>query len=76
MVGFHPDFYFGDSEEDDLAYYTNRSPFPLIHLLREESVEEAVAQFAEIDEIPERNAAYLRTLSKKALENLRIGHHE
>lgn len=76
LVGFHPDFYFGDSEEDDLANYTNRSPFPLLHLLREESVEEAVAQFSEIDEIPERNTAYLRELSKKTLEHLRIGHHE
>ncbi len=76
LVGFHPDFYFGDSEQEDLANYTNRSPYPLLHLLREESVEEAIAQFAEIDQIPERNAAYLRALSKKGLENLRIGHHE
>jgi hypothetical protein len=39
-------------------------------------VEEAVAQFADINEIPERNAVYLRTLSKKTLEHLRTGHHE
>ena len=76
LVGFHPDFYFGDSDQEDLANYTNRSPFPLLHLLREESVEEAVAQFSDIDEIPERNAVYLRTLSQKALAHLRLGHHE
>ncbi|MGH1436061.1 MAG: DUF1415 family protein [Lewinella sp.] len=76
LVGFHPDFYFGESDQDDLANYTNRSPYPLIHLLREESVEDAISQFSGIDQIPDRNATYLRTLSKKVLENLRIGHHD
>lgn len=76
LVGFHPDFYFGESDQDDLANYTNRSPYPLLHLLREESVEEVVSQFEGIDEIPTRNAAYLNTLKRQLLEDLRNGHDE
>lgn len=76
LVGFHPDFYFGENDPADLANYTNRSPYPLLHLLREESVEEAATQFEEIAEISARNMTYLRTLKKELLEELRTGHDE
>lgn len=71
LVGFHPEFYFSDSDPADLGNYTNRSPYPLLHLLREESVEEAVAQYGAVEEIPARNTLYLRTLEKQLLEDLR-----
>ena len=76
IVGFHPDFRFGDSEPSDLANFVNRSPYPLLHLLREESVSEAVAQYPNIDAIPERNALYLRRLSQATLQQLVYGHNE
>ena len=76
IVGFHPDFRFAGSEHEDAANYVNRSPYPLIHLLREESVEEAAEQYPDIASIPERNALYLRRLSKNTLEQLVYGHDD
>lgn len=73
LVGFHPDYQFAGEAKDDLAHFTNRSPFPLIHLLREESVSEAVDQHPDIGEIPQRNIQYLRKMSLKTLERLRTG---
>jgi hypothetical protein len=73
LVGFHPDYQFAGESPQDLAHYTNRSPFPLIHLLREESVSEAVDQYPNIDEIPQRNIAVLRKMSRDQLEGLRTG---
>jgi len=74
VVGFHPDYYFDDAGPADLANYTNRSPYPLLHLLRQESVTEAVVQHPDIADIPTRNMALLRTMNKEALELLRTGH--
>ncbi len=75
VVGFHPAFRFAESEFEDQANYVNRCPYPLLHLLREESVTEAVAQYPDISAIPERNALYLRRLSKATLERIVYGHH-
>jgi uncharacterized protein len=74
VVGFHPDYYFDDAGPADLANYTNRSPYPLLHLLRQESVTEAVVQHPDIADIPTRNMALLRTMNQQALELLRTGH--
>lgn len=74
VVGFHPQFRFAGSAVEDQANFVNRSPYPLLHLLREESVEEAVAQYPDISQIPERNAVYLRRLSKATLERIVYGH--
>lgn len=76
VVGFHPHFRFAESEPDDSANFVNRSPYPLLHLLREESVTEAVAQYPDISAIPERNAVYLRRLSKATLERIVYGRHD
>jgi hypothetical protein len=73
LVGFHPDYQFAGEPSTDLAHYTNRSPFPLIHLLREESVSEAVDQYPDIDQIPSRNIQALRKMNRQALERLRTG---
>lgn len=67
-VGFHPEYVFAGAAPDDAANYTNRSPYPLIHLLREESVSEAVLAYPDISAIPARNIARLRALDKVALE--------
>ena len=76
IVGFHPQFRFAESEENDAANYVNRSPYPLLHLIREESVEEAAEQYPNIAAIPERNALYLRRLSKTSLEQLVYGNND
>ncbi|NMG75505.1 DUF1415 domain-containing protein [Aromatoleum diolicum] len=62
VASFHPRFQFEDSAEDDIANFTNRSPFPSLHLLREESIERAVAAYPEAESIYERNIETLQKL--------------
>jgi hypothetical protein len=62
VASFHPQYQFEDTEPDDIGNYTNRSPYPTLHLLREESIERAVESFPEASEIFERNIATLRAL--------------
>lgn len=67
LIGFHPGYRFADAEgEDDPANYTNRSPHPMIHLLRESSMDAAIAMWkkAGLDTaiIPERNKQRLREM--------------
>ena len=62
LASFHPDYRFEGEPVDDAANWTNRSPFPMLHLLREASVELAIAEFGDTDAIPERNTARLRSL--------------
>ena len=60
VATFHPRYLFEGSSEDDPANYTNRSPFPIIQLLREESIERALEKFSDPDRIPERNIVFAR----------------
>jgi uncharacterized protein len=62
IASFHPDYQFGDLDSGDVANCSNRSPYPSLHLLREESVTRAVAAFPEADRIFEKNIATLRAL--------------
>ena len=63
VASFHPRYRFADGEgDDDIADYSNRSPFPTLHLLREESVDRAVAAFPDAGRIYEANIATLRRL--------------
>jgi uncharacterized protein len=55
LASFHPDYCFADVEYDDASNFTNRSPYPIFHLLRESSVEKAVAHSENPELIPERN---------------------
>ncbi len=60
VASFHPDYCFQDANEDDPANYTNRSPYPMLHFLREESVEKALKFFTHPETIPENNVAFAR----------------
>ena len=60
IAGFHPKYLFADTTEDDPSNYTNRSPYPILHFLREDSVSKAVDSYTGIDEIPKRNIAFTR----------------
>ena len=62
VASFHPDYQFADSEADDIANATNRSPWPTLHLLREDSIDRAVAAFPEAEAIYEQNMATLEKL--------------
>ncbi len=61
LASFHPKFQFEGTEPDDIGNYTNRAPFAMLHLLREESVERAVEAFPEAEAIFEQN---IHTLEK------------
>ena len=65
LVGFHPQYVFGDAPIDDPAHATNRSPHPTIHLLRRADVARAVAGHPDIAGIPRRNQALLRALAAR-----------
>ncbi len=62
VAPFHPQFQFEDTETNDITNYTNRSPYPILHLLREDSVTRAVEAFPDELEIAENNIATLRKL--------------
>jgi hypothetical protein len=62
VASFHPNYQFADAAADDLGNATNRSPYPTLHLLREASVERAVAAFPEAEAIYEANIATLEAL--------------
>ena len=62
VASFHPDYCFAGSAADDPANYTNRSPYPMLHLLREASVTRAVDTYPDTAAIPERNVELLRSM--------------
>ena len=70
VASFHPDYHFADSDPDDVENYTNRSPYPTLHLLREDSVSKAVAAFPDPEVIVERNIATLRALGAEGWRRL------
>ena len=73
IAPFHPQFQFGDAPADDVANATNRSPWPTLHLLREDSIEAAVASVNDPDAIYERNIARLRELGEAGWAELSLG---
>ncbi len=62
IASFHPQYQFAGTQPDDIENFTNRSPYPMLHLLREDSVARAVESFPEAELIYERNIATLRKL--------------
>lgn len=70
IASFHPEFEFAGNDPDDIANYTNRSPYPTLHLLREASLDRAVAAFPDAADIYERNIETLEKLGPAGWENL------
>jgi hypothetical protein len=62
IASFHPKFQFADTEPDDVTNRTNRSPYPTLHLLREASVERALEDYPDPEEISRRNIEKMRKL--------------
>ncbi len=67
VVGFHPDYRFADTRPDDAANATNRSPHPMVHLLRRADVARAAATHPDVAGIPARNVSLLRELGDAAV---------
>jgi hypothetical protein len=68
VVGFHPDYQFGEEAPEDPSHFTNRSPFPMLHLIREASLSQAVASHPEPDMIPIHNIEKLQKIGREELE--------
>ena len=72
IASFHPNYCFQGAEENDPANYTNRSPYPMFHIIREASVQRAIENHPDADSIPERNITHAREQGleemKKSLE--------
>jgi hypothetical protein len=77
IASFHPDYQFAGSAPDDIENFTNRSPYPILHLLRESSIDSAVEAFPDAAEIFDRNIATLRRLGPEGwreLSNYKLPH--
>ena len=70
VASFHPQFQFEGTEPDDMGNFTNRAPFPTLHLLREASITRAVAAFPEAETIFERNIETLEKLGPAGWQGL------
>lgn len=68
VASFHPNYQFGGSNAEDAENYTNRSPYPLLHLLREDSLEQAIADYPDVDDIPVRNIALMKSMGAVKLK--------
>ena len=64
LASFHPKFQFDGTQAEDISNYTNRAPFAILHLLREDSVERAVEAFPQAEAIFEQNIATLEKLGR------------
>ena len=70
VASFHPDYQFADTDPSDVENYTNRSPYQMLHLIREESLELAIASYPDADDIPEKNKKLMKSLGEDKLKGL------
>ena len=68
IVVFHPEFYFGSLDKDDKANWVNRSPYPLIHILRKESLDLALTSIEIAKNLSTMNEKKIKALSKEEIE--------
>ena len=70
LASFHPDYQFAGTEPEDAQNYTNRAPHPVLHLLRESSLEAAIASYPDAEQIPDRNIERLESLGRGKMQAL------
>jgi len=70
IASFHPHYQFAGTKPEDPENHTNRSPYPLIHLLKEDSVEKAIANYPDPTQIPKNNIALMNQLGEQKLQQL------
>jgi hypothetical protein len=73
VASFHPDYQFADTDRNDIANYTNRAPYPILHLLREDSIARAVDAFPDAADIFEKNIATMEKLGHEGWDKLDVG---
>ncbi len=69
LASFHPDYCFEGSTKNDTSNFSNRSPFPMLHLLREKSLEKAIANYPDIEQVPENNIKKLQAIGYNVMLN-------
>lgn len=72
IASFHPQYQFADAAPDDISHFTNRAPYPILHLLREDSIDRAVAAFPDAALIYEHNVETLRALGHAGWQALGV----
>lgn len=72
VATFHPRYQFDGTEPEDITNATNWAPYPILHLLREESIDRAVETYPDVDAIPERNMALLQEMGEAGWNKLGI----
>lgn len=72
IAPFHPDFQFEGTEANDISNYTNRSPYPTLHLIREDSITKAAEAFPDASAIFDRNIALLEKMGHEGWDKLDI----
>ncbi|GFO72642.1 uncharacterized protein BJAS_P3044 [Bathymodiolus japonicus methanotrophic gill symbiont] len=70
LASFHPDYCFAECDADDPENFTNRAPYPIFHLLREQSIESALAQYKNPENIPRNNIRLTREMGIKKMQGL------
>jgi len=70
IASFHPDYQFADTAPDAAENYTNRSPYPMLHLLRESSLEAAIDSYPDVDGIPQRNIELMEELGVEKMKGI------
>jgi hypothetical protein len=73
VASFHPDYQFADTDVNDIENYTNRAPYPILQLLREDSIARAVEAFPEASEIFEKNIETMEKLGHEGWDALDVG---
>mgnify|MGYP000604227014 FL=1 len=68
LASFHPDYRFDGEPEDSASHFTNRSPYPMIHFLREEMMERVLGEFPDSEQIPQQNIQTLETIGRSEIE--------
>ena len=70
LASFHPDYLFESSTEDDASNYSNRSPYPMLHLLRERSIETAISSYPDVVRVPDNNIKKLRQIGLEKMQSI------
>lgn len=70
IASFHPQYQFANTGKDDIENYTNRSPYPMLHLIREESIERALENYTDPEQIPLRNVAKMKELGHEGVRRI------
>ena len=70
VASFHPDYQYAGTQPADIENFRNKSPYPMLHILREESLEQAINAFPSVEEIPSTNIKRLQALGLNKMQSL------